>query len=71
VLTGITAGALLGYFNEYSNALTTEQPVMFAVDTLVAPLTVLLVIIASIISAALASRVILRRKAVQIIREAL
>jgi len=71
VLTGITAGALLGYFQEYSNALTSEMPLAFAVDTLVAPLTVALVIVASIISAALASRAILRRKAVQIIREAL
>ena len=70
VLTGITAGATLAYFNEYSNALTAEIPVTFAVDTLVAPLTVLLVVVASIISAALASRAVLRRKAVQILREA-
>jgi hypothetical protein len=41
------------------------------VDTVVAPLTVLLVVVASIISAALASRAVLTQKAVKIIREAL
>jgi len=71
VLAGITAGALLGYFDQYSTSLTTELPVTFAVDTLVAPLTVVLVVVASIISAALASRAVLGQKAVKIIREAL
>ncbi len=69
VLTGITAGALLGYFLEYSNALMSESSVTFAVDTFVAPTTVVMVVIASVISAALASRAVLRRKAVQILRE--
>lgn len=71
VMAGITAGALLGYFDQYSSSVTTELPVTFAVDTLVAPLTVLLVVVASIISAALASRAVLTQKAVKIIREAL
>jgi ABC-type antimicrobial peptide transport system permease subunit len=71
VLAGITAGALLGYFDQYSTSVTMEQPMTFAVDTLVAPLTVVLVVVASIISAALASRVVLGQKAVKIIREAL
>jgi hypothetical protein len=70
VLTGITAGAILGYFDQYSSNLPMELPVTPAVDTLVAPLTVALVVVASIISAALASRTVLRRKAVQILREA-
>jgi ABC-type antimicrobial peptide transport system permease subunit len=70
VLAGIMAGALLGYFNEYSSLLALELPVTPAVDTLVAPLTVILVVAASIVSAALASRSILRRKAVEILREA-
>jgi ABC-type antimicrobial peptide transport system permease subunit len=70
VLAGITAGAVLGYFDQYSSSLTTELPVTFAVDTVVAPLTVVLVVVASIISAALASRAVLTRKAVQILREA-
>jgi ABC-type antimicrobial peptide transport system permease subunit len=70
VLAGISAGAALGYFNQYSSSLTSELPVTFAVDTLVAPLTVALVVVASIISAAIASRAVLTRKAVQIIREA-
>jgi len=70
VLAGITAGATLGYFDQYSSSLTTELPVAFAVDTLVAPLTVALVVVASIISAALASRTVLGRKAIQILREA-
>jgi putative ABC transport system permease protein len=70
VLTGITAGAILGYFDQYSSNLPMELPVTPAVDTLVAPFTVLLVVVASIISAALASRAVLRRKAVQILREA-
>ena len=69
VLTGITAGAVLAYFLQYSNAFMSEQAVTFAMDTLVAPLTVVLVVVASIISAALASRAVLRRKAVQILRE--
>jgi len=70
VLTGITAGAVLAYFLQYSNTFMTEQPFTFALDTTVAPLTVVLVVVASIISAALASRAVLRRKAVQILREA-
>jgi len=70
VLAGITAGATLGYFDQYSSSLTTELPVTFAVDTLVAPLTVALVVVASIISAAVASHAVLSRKAVQILREA-
>jgi ABC-type antimicrobial peptide transport system permease subunit len=69
VLTGITAGEVLAYFLQYSNAFMSEQAVTFAMDTLVAPLTVVLVVVASIISAALASRAVLRRKAVQILRE--
>jgi len=71
VMAGVTAGALLGYFDQYSSSVTTELPVTFAVDTLVAPLTVALVVVASIISAALASRAVLGQKAVKIIREAL
>ena len=70
VLAGITAGATLGYFDQYSSSLTSELPVTFAVDTIVAPFTVLLVVVASVISAALASRAVLTRKAVQILREA-
>lgn len=69
VLAGITAGATLGYFDQYSSSLTTELPVTFAVDTVVAPSTVALVVIASIISAALASRSLLVQKAVKILRE--
>jgi len=69
VLAGITAGAALGYFDQYSGSLTTELPVTFAVDTVVAPLTVALVVVASIISAALASRSLLVQKAVKILRE--
>jgi len=71
VLAGVTAGALLGYFDQYSTSVTMEQPMTFAVDTVVAPLTVALVVVASIISAALASRAVLVQKAVKIIREAL
>ena len=70
VMAGITAGAILGYFDQYSSSLTTEMPVTFVVDTVVAPLTVVLVVVASIISAALASHAVLNRKAVQILREA-
>jgi len=70
VLAGISAGATLGYFDQYSSSLTSELPVTFAIDTLVAPLTVVLVVVASVISAAIASRAVLTRKAVQIIREA-
>jgi ABC-type antimicrobial peptide transport system permease subunit len=71
VLAGITAGALLGYLDQYSTSVTMEQPMTFAVDTVVAPLTVALVVVASIVSAALASRAVLVQKAVKIIREAL
>ena len=70
VLAGVTAGAALGYFDVYSYALTYETPVTPALDMLVTPLTVGLVILASIISAALASRSLLRRRAVEILREA-
>ncbi|MBN1886803.1 MAG: ABC transporter permease [Thermoflexales bacterium] len=70
VLTGITAGAILGYVDTYSSSFMYEMPVTFAVDLVVGPLTVVLVVVASIISAAWASRAILVRKAVQILREA-
>jgi len=70
VLAGITAGTLLGYFQTYSNALMSQTPTTFAVDVTVTPLTLVLVVTASIISAALASRGMLRRKAVEILREA-
>jgi len=70
VLAGIAAGTLLGYFQTYSNALMTETPTTFAVDVIVTPLTVVLIVAASIISAALASRGMLRRRAVEILREA-
>ncbi len=70
VLAGITAGTLLGYFQTYSNALMSETPTTFAVDMIVTPLTLVLIVTASIISAALASRGMLRRRAVEILREA-
>jgi ABC-type antimicrobial peptide transport system permease subunit len=70
VLAGVTAGTALGYFDVYSYALTYETPVTPSLDMLVTPLTVGLVVLASIISAALASRSLLRRRAVEILREA-
>jgi ABC-type antimicrobial peptide transport system permease subunit len=70
VLAGVTAGTALGYFDVYSYAMTYEAPVSLTVDRLVTPLTVGLVALASVLSAALASRSLLRRRAVEILREA-
>ena len=69
VLAGITAGTLLGFFQTYSNALMTQTPTTFAVDVTVTPLTLVLIVAASIISTAVASRGMLRRRAVEILRE--
>ena len=48
VLAGITAGTLLGHFQTYSNALMSQTPTTFVVDVTVTPLTLVLIVTASI-----------------------
>jgi ABC-type antimicrobial peptide transport system permease subunit len=67
-LAGMTAGAAMGYLFTYGDNLISQRPTAFAVDTTVMPFVVLMVVLASIISAAFSSRRIVRKKAVEILR---
>jgi len=67
-LAGITAGASMGYVFVYGDNLMAQRPTTFAVDTTVLPFVVIMVVLASVISAAFSSRRIIRQKAVEILR---
>jgi hypothetical protein len=67
-LAGITAGACMGYVFVYGENLMAQRPTTFAVDTTVVPFVVVVVVLASMISAAFSSRRIIRQKAVEILR---
>jgi ABC-type antimicrobial peptide transport system permease subunit len=67
-LAGIAAGASMGYVFVYGDNLLAQRPTTFAVDTTVVPFVVIMVVLASIVSAAFSSRRIIRQKAVEILR---
>ena len=67
-LAGITAGAAMGYIIFYGDRLLTQQSTIFAVDTTVIPFIVLMIVLASMISATLSARRIVRKRAVEILR---
>ncbi|UCG25218.1 MAG: ABC transporter permease, partial [Chloroflexota bacterium] len=67
-LAGITAGAAMGYIIFYGERLLTQRPSIFAVDTTVIPFIVLMVVLASMISATLSARRIVKKRAVEILR---
>lgn len=67
-LAGIAAGATMGYVATYGNYILQQRPVVFAVDTTVMPLIVVMVVLASMIGAVFSARRIVKRQAVEILR---
>jgi putative ABC transport system permease protein len=67
-LAGIAAGASMGYIIFYGERALTQRPSIFAVDTTVIPFIVLMVVLASMISATLSARRIVKKRAVEILR---
>ena len=67
-LAGIAAGASMGYLNFYVSAALEQMPALFAVDRIVMPAIIVLVVLASMLAAAFSSRRIVRQQAVEILR---
>lgn len=59
-LAGIAAGASMGYLNFYLNAVLEQMPALFAVDKIVMPAIIILVVLASMLAAAFSSHRIVR-----------
>jgi putative ABC transport system permease protein len=68
-LAGIVAGTLLGYAFEFSLRLLQESPMLLAFDSTTAIVIVVIVCLAAIFSALLATQPVLRQKAITIMRE--
>jgi putative ABC transport system permease protein len=67
-LAGITAGAVMGYIIFFGERALGQRPADFAMDTTVIPFIVLLIVLASMISASLSARRIVKKRAVEILR---
>jgi cell division protein FtsX len=67
-LAGIAAGASMGYLNFYINAALEQMPSRFAVDTIVMPAIIIMVVLASMLAATFSARRIVRKQAVEILR---
>jgi ABC-type antimicrobial peptide transport system permease subunit len=67
-LAGIAAGASMGYLNYYINAALEQMPALFAIDKIVMPAIIIMVVLASILAAAFSARRIVRKQAVEILR---
>lgn len=67
-LTGVTAGVLLAYALRISDAFSREVPTRFAMDPIVVPAMLTLMILASFISATVATHGYRKRPAIEIIR---
>ena len=67
-LAGITAGAMMGYIAFYGERALSQQPTIFAVDTTVIPFIVIMIVLASMISATFSARRIVSKRAVEILR---
>jgi ABC-type antimicrobial peptide transport system permease subunit len=67
-LAGIAAGASMGYLNFYINAALEQMPSLFAIDKIVMPAIIIMVVFASILAAAFSARRIVRKQAVEILR---
>lgn len=68
-IAGIIAGTILGYAFEASQRLQNDRPILLAFDFGTAALIVALVSFAALLSAALATQPVIRRKAIHILRE--
>lgn len=67
-LTGVTAGVVLGYALRLSEAFRMEMPTVFAFDTVVVPAMLVMMILASLVSAFIATHTYRRMRAVDIMR---
>jgi ABC-type antimicrobial peptide transport system permease subunit len=67
-LAGIVAGASMGYLNFYINAALEQMPSIFAIDKIVMPAIIIMVVLASIVAATFSARRIVRKQAVEILR---
>jgi putative ABC transport system permease protein len=67
-LAGIAAGASMGYLNFYINAALEQIPTLFAIDKIVMPAIIIMVVLASMLAAAFSARRIVRKRAVEILR---
>ena len=68
-VAGIIGGTLLGYVFEISQRLQRDQPMLLAFDFGTAGVIVLMVCLAAVFSAALATQPVIRQKAIKILRE--
>jgi ABC-type antimicrobial peptide transport system permease subunit len=68
-VAGIIAGTILGYAFEASQRLQNDRPILPAFDFATAGIIVLLVSLAALLSAALATQPVIRKKAITILRE--
>jgi putative ABC transport system permease protein len=67
-LAGIVAGASMGYLNYYLSAAMQQMPTLFAIDKIVMPAIIFMVVLASILAATFSARRIVRQQAVEILR---
>ncbi|MBX7212384.1 MAG: FtsX-like permease family protein [Thermoflexales bacterium] len=68
-LAGIIAGTILGYIFEYGQRFSQETPLIWAFDAGTAALICIMVTLAAILSAALATQPVIVQKAVRILRD--
>ena len=69
-LAGVTAGTVLGYVFYTSNNMMRNTPTQLTFDWLTTAAILVMVILASVLSASLAARQVVRRKVTEILREA-
>jgi ABC-type antimicrobial peptide transport system permease subunit len=67
-LAGITAGATMAYIIFFGERALAQRAADFAIDTTVIPFIVLMIVLASMISASLSARRIVKKRAVEILR---
>ena len=67
-LAGITAGTCMGLVVYVGEALGSGSPFVFALDGVVGPFIVLMVVLASVVGASFSARRIIKRRAIEILR---
>jgi putative ABC transport system permease protein len=70
-LAGVTAGTMLGYVFYISNNLMRNTPTQLTFDWMTSTAILVMVVLASLVSASLAARGVVRSKVTRILREAL
>jgi ABC-type antimicrobial peptide transport system permease subunit len=69
-LAGVTAGTVLGYVFYASNSMMSNSPTQLTFDWLTTTAILVMVVLASVVSASLAARGVVRSKVTEILREA-